>query len=972
MGLVETIKQIAREAPKSLTRARLRYDRILTGSTLSATRHFEELYTAMTEEEMREKMNELRKRVQTKNTSRRELSREVIPESFGLIGAAFRKSGEYDASTDKTRSITLTDSQFMAGMAMAEGYIAELACGEGKTFAIALPAILNSLQGKIEGSSSVHVMTSNEYLANRDVALVSKIYEILGLKVKSMPSREEFPQTKEGNEQYCREVAEALRSDITFGTLSQFAFRDMEEQFGPERIIRVSEESRRRRLAIIDEIDDVLLDKPLIGLNLSGMPPSIKESEDFGDFVRDTYSFANGLECKNLTGSTKELRKTDIENVDGDYVVWRSTKNSAPVIDLTNRGIEKISKHFNSTDIFGRRTGIHGSPAFLVTQALRAKMMTPGIEALPGTEYVVDDGKIKLVDATTGRSEESRRLGDLLHSFLEAKEGVQVNLDSDLINTTSAPLFLADSYGKILGTTGTSSRELKIEYGLKTIVIPTHHDSRRVIEFHDCSTLEEKLESMAHKVVVIHETNNPVLVDVPGVDNSRKVKEFIEKRLSERGIPTKVALLNASTQGNECEAIKNAGIPGSITVASEMAGRGTDIKPPIGVPLSVVIGEHFPYERCDRQAIGRTGRQRNAGFVYIFRSPQDAVPSRRKQKEIEINASKARTWSRDITGIIEKYRGVFIEICDELREKHAEAHTKTIGFVLDNAVQKTIEQSKNYDLLTRTAENEGVAINAEELCRKASQKTTSAYASALLLRPYSARIVRILRRELGKSYKKNSLLVPDFAMIERKTGYKSEGVAQLYTDILLEVLEEEAKKTGVLTPEMSRELAFIGAFYKAGNYESRRINMFSYNIAELLGNDASQEVVSKALQNGTRRIEDVRNSVEQVCENIWRTASQEKSFEQKALNTMYTAVGCAWSNYVREVQAVLSGSGLRMYGGSQELMIRTIIEDSEQVARECLTQGLEQGLRACYDNGLQNANAQQQKNTARKRKKVSR
>ncbi len=966
MGLAETIKKIAREIPKPFTGTRRKYDNIITGSALSAARRFEENYAAMTEKEILEKINALRQKVQTKNPSGREIRRKIMPETFGIVGAAFRKAGEYDASTKTSRPITLTDSQYMAGMAMAEGNVAELACGEGKTFAITLPAILHALQGKIEGSSTVHVMTSNEYLARRDVSLASKVYEMLGLEVKAMPSREDFPQTREGNEQYCKKVAEALRSDITFGTLSQFAFRDMEEQFGPEKIMRASKESRRKRMAIIDEIDDVLLDKPLIGLNLSGAQPSAEDSKNFENFVRDVYAFADSMECKNLTGSIKELRKTDIENVDGDFVVWRSTKNSAPVINLTNKGINKISEHFGVEDIFGKSAGIHGSPAFLVSQALRAKMMTPGVEALPGTEYVVDGGKVKIVDATTGRSEESRRLGDLLHAFLEAKEGVQVHPDSDLINTTSAPLFLADSYGKVSGTTGTASRELKTEYGLKTVAIPSHHDSRRIIKFHDCPTMEEKLESIADKVVAIHELNNPVLVDVPGVDNSRKVKEFIEKRLLERGIQTKVALLNASTQGSEGEAIKNAGIPGNITVASEMAGRGTDIKPPMGVPLSVVIGEHFPSERNDRQAIGRTGRQGSEGFVYIFRSPQDAVPSRKKQSEIEINASRARTWSRDITGIIEKYRKTFIEICDELRARPAEAHTTALRYVLDYEFQKTVENSRKYDLLTGIVEREGVTINAKELCEKTAQKMLDMYASALDKHPLSARFLKVFRKELRNTFTRNSLLVPDFARIEKKTDFKAAGVARSYTDTILEFLMERAEKAGILSPEISRELEIAGEIYKSGAQDDIKRNMFSYNISGLLGYDAAQEVIIDALQSGLSSIEEFKAHTEKVCENIWRTASQKKEFEQKALNTISQAVGDAWSNYVRGVQSVLSGSGLRMYGGSQELMIRTIIEDSEQVAKECLTQGLEQGLRACYENGLQEAKREKKKNKRKK------
>lgn len=459
--------------------------------------------------------------------------------------------------------------QLIGGVVLHQGRIAEMRTGEGKTLVATCAAYLNALSGK-----GVHVVTVNDYLAKRDGEEMGQLYEFLGLTVGIIVHGLDSSERRE-----------AYGSDITYGTNNEYGFdylRDNMVIYKEERV------QRPLNFAIVDEVDSILIDEARTPLIISGE----------GDKSTHLYSVADNF--------VKTLRKED------DYTVDEKQRG----ILMTESGVEKAEKYFNLenyADAENMEIQHH------VIQALKAhNLMQRDID------YVVRDGEILIVDEFTGRLMEGRRYSEGLHQAIEAKEGVTIESESKTLATITFQNYFR-IYNKISGMTGTAETEeseFREIYGLDVVVIPTNKPSQRV-DFPDTvyKTERAKFNAIVEDIVKIHETGQPMLVGTISIEKS----ELLSSMLKRRGVPHQV--LNAKHHEKEAEIISHAGERGMVTIATNMAGRGTDIKLSEGVEeiggLLIVGTERHESRRIDNQLRGRSGRQGDKGGSKFYISLED-------------------------------------------------------------------------------------------------------------------------------------------------------------------------------------------------------------------------------------------------------------------------------------------------------------------------------------------------------------
>ncbi len=461
--------------------------------------------------------------------------------------------------------------QVMGGIALHEGNIAEMKTGEGKTLVSTLPAYLNALTG-----DGVFVITVNDYLAQRDREEMGRVHEFLGLSVGFI-HREMSPGEKKL----------AYNSDITYGTNSEFGFDYLRDNMA---VVKENVVQRSRNYAIIDEVDSILIDEARTPLIITGQ----------GSRASQYY--------KTVDLFVKSLKKE--EHYDQD--------SETRLVSLNDAGMDKAEKFFGLRHI---ADAANMELLHHIRQSLSANYVMKKDQ-----DYVVKDGEIMIVDKFTGRLMPGRRFSNGLHQAIEAKEGVEVQKESTTNATVTYQNYFR-MFNKISGMTGTAyteKAELKEIYGMEVMVIPTNKPIQRVDR-------EDKLfagESAKMKAVVeeIKEKNikgQPVLVGTIYIDESEKVSEM----LSKRGIKHK--LLNAKQDKNEAEIISMAGQKGAVTIATNMAGRGTDIKLGEGVAelggLCVIGIERHDSRRIDNQLRGRSGRQGDPGESQFFVSLEDGL-----------------------------------------------------------------------------------------------------------------------------------------------------------------------------------------------------------------------------------------------------------------------------------------------------------------------------------------------------------
>ncbi len=523
---------------------------------------------------------------------------ELLPEAFALVReAAFR-----------TRNERHYDVQMMGGIALHRGNVAEMRTGEGKTLVATLPVYLNALAGR-----GVHVVTVNDYLARRDAEAMGQVYEFLGLSTGIINDQSQFlydsshgepsPEEDEAQEYKVFEKflkpctkQDAYNADITYGTNVQFGFdylRDNTEQT-PTRLSQ-----RDHYFAIIDEVDSVLIDEARVPMILSS------PAERADDLYKTSAKIATQLQ--------KET----------DYTVDEKLK----AIQLTDIGITKVEKLLGVENIY---TTANMQLVHHIETAVRAFSLFNN-----NKEYVVRNGEILIVDEFTGRIQEGRRWSDGLHQAIEAKEGVEIKQESRTIASITYQNYFKN-YEKIAGMTGTaatSREEFYKVYGLDVIEIPTHRPNiRRDLNDLIFQTEHGKFQALARKVKELHEAGQPVLIGTVSIEKN----ELLSAYLTNEGIPHEV--LNAKNHAREAEIIANAGRKGSVVIATNMAGRGVDIKLG-GVPfdrdkyqevvtlsgLYVVGTERHEARRIDNQLRGRAGRQGDPGMTQFYVSLDDPL-----------------------------------------------------------------------------------------------------------------------------------------------------------------------------------------------------------------------------------------------------------------------------------------------------------------------------------------------------------
>ena len=463
--------------------------------------------------------------------------------------------------------------QIIGGLAIHYGNIAEMKTGEGKTLTSTMPAYLNALEGK-----GVHIVTVNEYLSTRDAEWMGKVYDLLGITV-GINKKELTAKDKK----------EAYSKDITYTTNNELGFDYLRDNMVVRSENRVQ---RGLNFAIIDEVDSILIDEARTPLIISG---GVSKSADL-------YILADKA-AKSLT-------------VD-DYVIDEKTKK----VTLTEEGVKKSEKLLKVDNLYDINN------AMLVHNLDKA--LTANYAFKKDVDYVVDNDKIIIVDAFTGRLMHGRQYSDGLHQALEAKEGVTINSETKTLATiTFQNLFRM--YNKLSGMTGTAKteeEEFRNIYNMYVIEIPTNKPVIRE-DLNDLIyiNIKGKYNALANTIETVHKTGQPILVGTASIESS----ELLSSLLKKRGI--KHELLNAKNHEREAEIIKKAGQKGAVTIATNMAGRGTDIKLGEGVKelggLMVLGSERHDSRRIDNQLRGRSGRQGDPGITRFYISMEDDLMAR--------------------------------------------------------------------------------------------------------------------------------------------------------------------------------------------------------------------------------------------------------------------------------------------------------------------------------------------------------
>jgi preprotein translocase subunit SecA len=551
------------------------------------------------------------------------------------------------------------DVQLIGGLVMAEGNIAEMPTGEGKTLVASLPSYLRALEGR-----GVHVITVNEYLAQRDRELIGQIHEFLGLTVGlNLPLL--------GAE----EKQQAYLADITYGIGTEFGFDHLRDNMVYDANQRVQ---RPYHYAIIDEVDSVLIDEAKTPLIIAGK---------------------NGISTE-LSYLCARIVKQLVLDEDFHFDIESHTTN------LTDEGIAKIEKGFGVKNLYDLE---HQTLYHYVIQALRARVMFK-----LDVDYIVKDGIIMLIDMFTGRPMEGRTLSGGLHQAIEAKEGLEVTEE----NKTQASVTIQNYfrlYPTLSGMTGTAKteeKEFQELYGMDVFQIPTNRPViREDLSDFIFMTIDQKYAAVAKEAKEVSATGQPMLIGTTSILQSEKVAEYLEKE----GLSFE--LLNAKSIEQEIELITRAGQKGHITIATNMAGRGTDIRLGEGVEelggLYVIGTERHESRRIDNQLKGRSGRQGDPGKTRFFISLEDDMYKRFAQEELEKLVQNVRGSVDSETGLINDKRAKeFVErtqrICEGANYSHREYNLK-----LDNVIND--QRKVIYNLRNRVLEEEDMLPTIEPM-----------------------------------------------------------------------------------------------------------------------------------------------------------------------------------------------------------------------------------------------------------------
>ncbi|WP_459898229.1 preprotein translocase subunit SecA [Campylobacter concisus] len=617
----------------------------------------EPTYEKMSDDELKIKFNKLKAQVVEEKVTLDEILNDV----FAIVREASKR-------VLKMRHF---DVQLIGGMVLNEGRIAEMKTGEGKTLVATLPVILNAMSGK-----GVHVVTVNDYLAKRDATQMGELYNFLGLSVDVILSG--------GYDDNVRQAA--YNADITYGTNSEFGFDYLRDNMKFEAGQKVQ---RGHNFVIVDEVDSILIDEARTPLIISG--PTNR--------TLDGYIRADQV-AKQLTRGTPADPNVPGSKPTGDFIVDEKNRT----IMITEAGISKAEKLFGVENLYNLENAILSHH---LDQALKAHNLFE-----KDVHYVVKDGEVVIVDEFTGRLSEGRRFSEGLHQALEAKEGVKIQEESQTLADTTYQNYFR-MYKKLAGMTGTAqteATEFSQIYNLDVISIPTNVPVIR-IDSNDLiyKTQNEKFKAVIDEIKKAHEKGQPVLVGTASIERSEVLHEMLKKV----GIPHSV--LNAKNHEKEAEIIAQAGVKGAVTIATNMAGRGVDIRINDEVRdlggLYIIGTERHESRRIDNQLRGRAGRQGDPGMSRFYLSLEDnllrifgsdrikAIMDRLGIDEGE--SIESRMVTRAVENAQKKVESLHFEARKHLLEYDdvANEQRKTIYKYRDELLDK------NYDMSEKIAQN---------------------------------------------------------------------------------------------------------------------------------------------------------------------------------------------------------------------------------------------------------------------------
>ena len=531
---------------------------------------------ALSDEELRDKTRQFKEQLAQGKTLD-----DILPEAYATVREAARRV----LNTEHYRV------QLMGGIILHQGRIAEMKTGEGKTQTCLLPAYLNALEGE-----GVHVVTVNDYLAKRDAEWMGQVHRFLGLTVGVVLNDMDNDARRD-----------AYNCDITYITNNELGFDYLRDNMV---IYKEQLVQRSLHFAIVDEVDSVLIDEARTPLIISGQSGKSTKLYEACDILAGQLK--KGSVSAELTKMAAIMKEEITE--DGDFIVNEKDK----VVNLTEEGVHKVEKFFNIENL--------ADPDNIEIQhniilALRAHNLM-----FRDKDYVVKDDEVLIVDEFTGRIMPGRRYSDGLHQAIEAKEHVKVKRESKTLATITFQNFF-NKYEKKCGMTGTAlteEQEFRNIYGMDVVEIPTNRPVAR-IDKQDAvyKTKKEKLRAIVNEIAATHETGQPVLVGTITIEASEEISSLLKKQ----GVPHKV--LNAKFHELEAEIVAEAGVHGAVTIATNMAGRGTDIKLDADAKaaggLKIIGTERHESRRIDNQLRGRAGRQGDPGESRFFISLEDDI-----------------------------------------------------------------------------------------------------------------------------------------------------------------------------------------------------------------------------------------------------------------------------------------------------------------------------------------------------------
>ena len=533
-------------------------------------------YETLSDEELRGKTQEFRDRLAAGETLD-----DILPEAYAVVREA--------SSRANVLNMRHFPVQLMGGIVMHQGRIAEMKTGEGKTLVATLPAYLNALEGK-----GVHVVTVNDYLAQRDSQWMGEVFRFLGMTVGCILNG------LDNNER-----REAYACDITYGTNNEFGFDYLRDNM----VVRKENMVQRDlHFAIIDEVDSVLIDEARTPLIISG------SGSKSTDLYRVADLFVKQLKkgrILNEEEAMNHLMKEEIQE-EGDYILDEKAKS----VVLTQEGITKAEKFFSIENL--------SDPENLELQHHINNALKANYNMHLDKDYVINEGEIVIVDEFTGRMMPGRRYSDGLHQAIEAKENVQVRRESKTLATITFQNFF-NKYNKKCGMTGTAKteeEEFRNIYGMDVVEIPTNRPvQRKDLQDVVYRTEAGKFRAVVKDILEAHEKGQPVLVGTVTIDKSEELSRLLKRE----GVKHQV--LNAKYHAQEAEIVALAGQMGAVTIATNMAGRGTDIKLGEGVAelggLKIIGTERHESRRIDNQLRGRSGRQGDPGESRFYISLED-------------------------------------------------------------------------------------------------------------------------------------------------------------------------------------------------------------------------------------------------------------------------------------------------------------------------------------------------------------